>query len=225
MNISYLKTVVKRALVISFDIFNINHITQELWSSLSKRILSSVSDSRWETESSRYTKKPWEDLDRNIGDFHGIIRRMKEEGIQVVVSCLSYSTHKPSNVIDYDIIDSIYHSTNSPNQWICFDFGDHPVVLNCYQVRSCYGGPNGANPRSWVIEGSNDNSSRNEDWICLDNRHDCNELNDQHKVGTFSITNPQKLPFRYIRMRLTGNNWGGNDYFLISAIEFYGKFN
>lgn len=101
------------------------------------------------------------------------------------------------------------------NPWICFDFRNYQVVPSNYTIRSC---DSGYDPKSWVIEGSKDNAN----WIVLDEQKDCTLLKGDFKTHTFSIENSNSEQYRYLRMRLTAQNWKNDYTFIINSFEIYG---
>ena len=69
---------------------------------------------------------------------------------------------------------------------------------------------------SWVIEGSNDESS----WVSLDTRN-TEDLCGDYIVKNYSCSNTSGF-HRYIRIRQTGLTKAGNNYLQLSEIEFFG---
>ena len=78
----------------------------------------------------------------------------------------------------------------------------------------------GDNPKSWVLEVSNDGSEGS--WAVVDSRDDNNDLNDKHVTRNFALGTPQGGSFRFVRLRQTGKNHYGNDHLIISALELFG---
>jgi hypothetical protein len=71
-------------------------------------------------------------------------------------------------------------------------------------------------PKSWVIEASNDDDG----WVVLDEHVKSQDLNGKLVTKYYGFN--QTEPFRYIRMRQTGQNCAGNYYLSISQLEFFG---
>ncbi|KAK8840563.1 hypothetical protein M9Y10_030772 [Tritrichomonas musculus] len=129
--------------------------------------------------------------------------------------------YQPRNVVLYEDKSKSFFSENNADSWICFEFKNHRVSPTNYTIRTANWGQNGHHPRSWVIEGSNDNSS----WQVLDEERDCNELHGIDLVHTFPIKNQTGDAFKYIRMKQTGQNWYSvcaSYYLIIDAFEIYG---
>ena len=154
-------------------------------------------------------------------DFDGIISHLKREcggnvhskGV-VNITASSTSYNQCHQLVDYGW-NSYWYSSNSPNQWVCFDFKDKQVCLSGYTLRS---DGEGGYLRRWSIEVSNDGSS----WSSLDSR-DTTDLCSNYKVKNYSCSNANNSFYRFIRIRQTGKNNGEGDCFHLSEIEFFGK--
>ena len=109
--------------------------------------------------------------------------------------------YQPSSAIEYENKSGGYYfhsKEDDKDAWLCFDFKKHRIIPTNYTIRSFHALPNeGAHPKSWVIEGSNDNH----DWTILDKQKDCPLLNGMNLVHTFSIENPEEKDFRFIILR------------------------
>lgn len=158
-------------------------------------------------------------------NFSGIINYLKSESqgnienmIIFTASSMESDNYHPRNSILYDDSNlfDYFASRNLPNSWFCLDFKDHRVIMTDYTVGSTY---NNYHPKSWVIEGSNDNNT----WNQIDLQSNCPYTNGSKIVHTFSIQNKNNDAFKYIRMRQTGPCWNGNnDYFRVNSFEIYG---
>lgn len=126
--------------------------------------------------------------------------------------------NQPKNVILYDDLGRRFFSGREKNSWICFDFMGNRVIPTDYTIRSVAWNPNSCHPKSWVIEGSNDQKK----WEILDEKINCPLLNGNSIVKTFTIKNDNMKEFRFIRMRSAGTNWSGNSYFALESFEIYG---
>lgn len=162
--------------------------------------------------------------------FDGIIKYLQSESngniknmIEITSSTLHSQSFSQYNVCLFDDKDNnkYFHTTDKQNSWICFDFKDHKIIPLNYIIKSSSYGQNHNNPKTWVIEGSNDKTN----WEQLDEQKDCPYLNGQYLVHTFDISKRIEKPFRYIQMKQTGGNWQGNSvyYFTLGSIEFYGQ--
>lgn len=163
--------------------------------------------------------------------FHGIIHELTKEfggnvddkGIVKVTSSSPLNgVYYPKNAVDLDNCKQYFCSQNIANTWLQYDFQKQKVCPTHYSIRSRHDdGKNGHHPKSWVIEGSNDNSK----WTILDSQTDSPFLNDRSAVHTFEIKNAEKNRegFRYLRIRYTGPNWYNHNYMVISALEYFGS--
>jgi hypothetical protein len=69
----------------------------------------------------------------------------------------------------------------------------------------------------WEVEGSSDGRT----WTTLDRR---NSHDLRGAVRTFECSKENELKsFRYIRLRQTGMNSGGNDALMLCNVEFFGN--
>jgi hypothetical protein len=86
--------------------------------------------------------------------------------------------------------DSVFVSSNIPNQSIGYDFKENQLITPThYAIRSQHHPVNCCHPKSWVIEVTNDESGMKA-WTEIDRRVNNNELNGKHVVRTFEISPP-----------------------------------
>lgn len=131
--------------------------------------------------------------------------------------CLKYN---PINVIQFDCPDKIFISKNEPNSWICFDFNRYRVFPSQYTIKSIENKFIQYHPKSWVIEGSKDNTN----WTILDFKSVESEFSSNNDIRTFNIEiNKKSIHYRYIRLRLIGKNFVGNDILALDSFEIYGS--
>jgi hypothetical protein len=130
--------------------------------------------------------------------------------------CASGSTNgeQARNVADLQT-DSSFCSSNGADQWLCYDFKDRRVAVTHYILRSNSGGVNGHHLRSWVVEGSSDNSK----WLELDCRKDDSHLNNANAIWSFEVRNVVEC--RFIRIRAIGPNWCGYNHLYFRAFDFF----
>ena len=100
----------------------------------------------------------------------------------------------------------------SPTSLVQFDFKGRPVLVTDYSQRS--GNDGGNYFITW--ERSDDGTG----WIAIDSRS-TQELSSKDIVKTYSCKASGSL--RYIRLRQSGKNSGGNDLLNLSEIEFFGS--
>jgi hypothetical protein len=125
----------------------------------------------------------------------------------------SYPIRNIANLQD----QSIFHSSNEANAWICYDFKDRRIKVIHYSIRArC--DYDGYYLRSWTLEGSKDGLS----WVKIDDRTNDTSLNYLGVISTFSISSDFQNEFRMIRLRMTGKDSSGTNHIVVSAIEFFG---
>ncbi|KAK8843598.1 hypothetical protein M9Y10_024657 [Tritrichomonas musculus] len=209
------------------DLFDYNDFNRQLWDSVSRRlkmpVIKTNEDLNVRYKNLNFSCKvfPPQSTDR----FSGIIKYLRNKAgddigskISITASSTNGPEYNPNNVIIYEDNYKRFQSENIPNSWICFEFKENKVVPTHYQIMPCCS-PNYSNPKSWVIEGSNDDIN----WELLDERINCSDLNYPYKPKIFNISNPNKNEFRFIRMRLTGPTWYDSNYFIFCSFELYGK--
>ena len=91
-----------------------------------------------------------------------------------------------------------------------------------YSIRSnnWSGGQGYCHPKSWKIEGSNDNNN----WTLLDKRTNDRSLDGSGFSNTFEIEESKTTNeyFQYLRITQTDVNTGSNYFFILSALEYFG---
>ena len=162
--------------------------------------------------------------------FRGIIRELTEQcggnvadkGV-VNVTSSSQLGNAPKNAVDLDNNQNHFISNNEQNAWLKYDFKYNKVRPACYLIRSTNFGKGSNHPMSWVIEGSNSDSSN--DWTVLDTRNNITTLDDSNACQLFSIQRINVF-YRYLRIRQTGKNSYNNGswyYLQIGALEYFGS--
>jgi hypothetical protein len=122
-----------------------------------------------------------------------------------------------SRVVDCNQ-SNYWHSLDSPNSWIQFDFKTRKVSLTHYSLKSS--GNSLQFLQQWEIRGSNDAKT----WDLLDSRS-THELDGTYITKTFacSVESSTRRPYRYLRLTQTGKNGSGQNYLVLSRIEFFGS--
>lgn len=210
------------------QIFDHNDLTGGIWKSLANR-LKQATENIQTIPRNRYKEEKMIDLngisfpfDENK-KFDGILRHMKNEGSinrkVSVTSSSNISIDVPTNVYEYDNDDSLFYSKENgkEDQWLCFDFKEHKIIPTNYTMRST---ASFDKPKSWVLEGSNDNSK----WDVIDERKDDSSLKQNMTIKTFTVSSNAKNAYRYVRIRQTGLNWYNRYYLTFGKFEFYGVF-
>lgn len=174
----------------------------------------------------RYVQKEVTIKKQEDKDFNGIINYLRNisngnifDKIAINASSVAESRRSPQNVIIYEDKNKDFSSKNEVNSWLSIDFKNYQVIPTEYTIQSFPQSSNGyAHPKSWVIEGSNDNKN----WEIVNEQVNSSVLNGESIIHTFPIGKDRQKAFRYLRMRITGQNWGEIVTLCISAIEFYG---
>ena len=101
---------------------------------------------------------------------NGIISSLlkKSASIEVNSSSTLDDMHSPQNLIIYNDNEKYFSSKNLENSWVSFNFINYSVIPLNYTLQSDFDNII-ANPKDWVIEGSNDNVS----WSIIDEQKKC----------------------------------------------------
>ena len=140
--------------------------------------------------------------------------------VEVTASDVYDPIDHPKNAADLGT-DTIFHSENELNSWICYDFKKRSVTPTSYSVRTYGYYPGGNHLKSWVFEGSNDQNI----WTILDRRDNNHDLNDEFALHNFSISPVPTNSFRFLRLRLTGQDHYESHvlyYLIITSLEVFG---
>ena len=108
-------------------------------------------------------------------------------------------------------------SSNVLNSYIEFDFLYHHVFITHYTIKTYPCGAGYSHLKNWVIE-----AFANDQWYEIDRRDDNNELNGKSKVATFQVAATGE--FSKIRIRQTGPNHYGDNYLILTNVEFFGDY-
>lgn len=218
------------------NIFDYNDLTKEIWNSISNRLKQPINKTNKENHSTRYEKQKQEIKSpqkqsksfppQNDQIFNGIIKYLKTESngnieskINITTSSFN-SSYIPLNVTIFEDSNKWFRTRNPGlNNWICFDFKDKRINLTNYQIKSIPYSSNSNHLKTWKVEGSNDNSS----WTKLDEQSNCNYLNGNGNSHLFTVSNPNSMEFRYIRICNTGPDACNSQFLMLGSVEFYGN--
>lgn len=214
----------EKSLEAFIDKFNIEDINSKIWDQICIRILQSkipkLNDARY-----LKPKRPkGKVFDYESGkEFKGVFHHIQEETNgkienEINVTASSYrGSDIPANVLMFDK-DNYFYANNAKNTWICFDFKNHRIIPTNYSIKS-FGTAGNAHPKTWIIEGSNDNKN----WVLIDSQENCPYLKESNFYHTFPIQKEKSKEFKYIRMCQTGQTWRNDDVFLIHSFELFGE--
>ena len=159
--------------------FDYNDLTKEIWDTFSKRCAKVRKD---ENKSDRYKPKDVKLLYEENHEFEGIISYLKKKSngdidkLLAITSSKIESQNTPAkHAIDFEDKNHYFSTGPIENRWICFDFKENKVNMTHYTIRN-YKGTN--NPKSWIIEGKNEEGSDN--WETIDERNNEEEWNHSH---------------------------------------------
>ena len=222
----YFKNVSNESMLNFLDVFDIEYLTRSIWSSL----FTKFSDQNDESRNRKYhqketTKKPiGKEIPYLNGQLNGVFNYLRENSNDILneikVSCeTGYGSRDVKKLLDINCTDNDFYP-DGDGKWICFEFKNHKIIPSNYSIRSYNSGDQ--HLRSWVIECSEDG----EKWTKVDEQNDSTSLKGRNIVHTFPIQKPgenEEKPYKYIRIRMTKNNWNNSKYIDICSVEFYGN--
>jgi hypothetical protein len=143
---------------------------------------------------------------------------------KTVVTGPKYAAKNAADIRSLLVFQTAFRSTledipHLRNNWLCYEFLSHEVILTHYTIRSdCEdnAGVNTANLRSWIVEVSRDGHN----WTEADSREDSSELNDRNVTKLFNVALP--VQGRFVRLVNVGRNHAGNDSLCLSSFEVFG---
>lgn len=207
-------------------IYKCENITSGIWNRLLKRLeLDVVNEKKDENQNNRiHSGKEFSSSDQN--SFNGILKYLIEKSndqiqneINITASSVwgdSKDNYLPKFVTQFESSNNFCSKNNDGfDNWICFDFKESKIIPTEYKIKSA----SSSYPKSWVIECRNENES----WEIVDEKKDCQFLNNSGAVYTFKISNKVQKKFQYIRMRQTGPTWQNYKYLYINSFEIYGS--
>lgn len=215
------------------SIFNICDMTHEIWDNLQKRFKqeikanknlfsSRIKNKKAQQQQQEEVKKGIE-FKYNGKEFDGIFNYLRNNSnIREEVNITKSSDGGGGdffNLFAYEKQSGSLCTGGSSDQWICIELKKKKVIPALYSVKTHSCGPNSYHARSWVIEGSNDNSN----WEKIDEQQDCPNLNGSYFSHIFPIKNENQREFKFIRMKLTGPNWRSDNFLDIGRFELFGS--
>jgi hypothetical protein len=109
----------------------------------------------------------------------------------------------------------------APNNWICYDFKDHRVLLTHYSIRAFVDGGDWQYMgfmKSWRIEVS----INGDNWTVIDRKENNTVLHQQGVTGTFEVEKTERG--RFVKLVHIGRNTNQDDMLCICAFELFGDF-
>lgn len=220
-------------------IFDLNDISNSIWKLLSKRLCYEIDKSddkddeqiRYNTNNLKSEHNEEEDEClifeyTKENEYKGIFNYIQTQSNDKIENEINFSSsslwdnrYDSSYVTKFRDQSKTFYSRDEENSWICFDFNEHRIIPSHYTIGSRNWGRNSNHPKSWVIEGSEDN----EKWDKIDEEIDCSFLNGKSLVHSFEMNNQINKKFKFIRMRSTGPDWRGKNVLAFESFEIYGK--
>ena len=204
------------------NVFDPSYINNEIWKSISQRFNHKiVIDPKSIAENNRYSQKRFPFIYSKQHD--GIFSYLKEKSNGNVLNEVNITPLNTSNgyevgkLFDNDP-NKRFCSQNISNSYIIFDFKDKSIILTDYKIQTSPFDSNWHHPRSWKIQGSNDNNN----WEEIDKQENCKETNENNVYQEFSIKQENIKQFKFIKMIMDGVDWGNQNWMTFSSIEFYG---
>jgi E3 ubiquitin-protein ligase HECTD1 len=124
---------------------------------------------------------------------------------------------------------SNFYTNNLPNQWIAWALdAARTISVDKYTLRNRNFDTNHL-PRNWVLEGANTISNFDiaginaATWTAIDTKVNDATLTTIDQYYTIA-PNGSNAAYRYIRLRQSGTNSNGANYFTVNELELYGVF-
>lgn len=156
------------------------------------------------------------------GPFVGILAHLRDKaGCNVFEKGLVKITASSNQTRCHHMVEDSnewWYSHNTANSYVLLDFKSYRVALSGYSLKS--DGEGVGHLVSWVVEGSE--SGERGTWELLDKR-ETDDLDDDYMVATYECNQRNHNFYRFIRVRQTGKNSYGSDYFKLTQLELFGK--
>lgn len=201
----YFENVSNESMEQFISIFNIEYMNTIIWKSICKRLINCETLKITEKTNRKYEQKQKKMIcySPEHGGIFSYFRRESDIDEEVKFTCSSCEGGDKNLLLQIENTENDFFTACKQNEWICFEFQKHLVIPTSYTIRSMKRGANQQHPRSWIIEGSEDN----EKWIQLAEETNNSCLNGSNIIHTFPIQTNNETPIKYIRMRLTDYNW------------------
>lgn len=135
----------------------------------------------------------------------------------LIITASSTLANQPEQIVEPEW-KSHWCSDNMPEQWIKIDLKSARITITHYSLKTYNYVAGGNHLRSWVLEGSVNDS----DWEEIDRRQSTNDLNDKAKIKSYKVKAPAS--YRYFKLTQTGKSHCDSDIMALTAIEFFGTY-
>ena len=199
------------------SVFNFNDITAGSW--ISKRLHKEV-EKNYNINELRYRRKIlFSSKNNNLNGIFNFLQKKSNIENEVKVTASSNAGGNLQKILLSENENNDFYTNSENNPSICLEFKKYRIMPKSYTIKSSNNYQGGHHPKSWIIEGSEDNSN----WIKIDEQKDCSELNGPKFSYNFEIKKKYDMEFKFIRITHTGNCWDNcNNILSIGSIEFYG---
>jgi hypothetical protein len=202
---------------------SIERMTFSIWSSLSRRIILSVSPEYSNDRLESPSRPRISFVPSSSTRFERIIAHLTKRSGGNVHDCniatISTANERIDSPAKYAVdltTNTEFCSRDAPNQWICYDFKTMWIDATHYSIHS-HSSTKYFHLKNSVIEGSTDGNS----WTQLDRRDSNNDLNGPNAAATFSMSRSASV--RMIRLRQTNLNHRSDNYLSMTAFEIFGS--
>ena len=201
--------------------FDINDINNSIWESIRCRLEQDISfeskiaykKSHRGSLNKRYTIKRYEHIIQHLSKYyHGNVH--VKNAVQIISSSKYDDGEKVKNIVEQNNKD--FATKNEIGSWIQLDFKKRNVLLDSYTLVTFNGNENDEHLKNWILEVSNDGENYKE----IDRQENCDFLNGSLNRATFQVSCSTSQ--RFVCLRQTGKNWGGNYHLNLNQIEFSG---
>ena len=191
--------------------FDINDINSHIWKNIRQRLEQDISHQKSLQIFSTQTIEKIPIFKYLSEKFEGNVHT--KNVVNITASSI-YSGYKVENIVEED--DKDFVTNNEPDSWIKFDFKERKVLLDRYTLKTYNHSENDDHLKNWVLEVSDDDNNFTE----IDRHENCGLLNGRLRTATFEVSH--STPARFVRLRKTGENWGGSNFLFLNQIEFSG---
>lgn len=174
-----------------------------------------------ETESTTYKLTYVSDGDDNgvfysLGTQKRTVPWQNPQSRQILLTVSSIGDGSVESLINRD--ESSFFTSNISDSWISIDFlPTNKFKPNFYSIRT-RNTSSGFYPRTWQLEGSNNNTN----WTILDNQVNNSSLMNNNQWLSLVVIN--SVFYQYIRLINKGLNSSGFNHLVLGEIELYGDY-
>jgi hypothetical protein len=116
--------------------------------------------------------------------------------------------------------ETFYSSLNGPISDIIIYLKNGALALTQYTLMSSKAGKNSICPISWIVSGSNDNTT----WVTLDSHNEDKSLCFENKAVTFIPKTKVWTPYSYFKISQIESGGKKNNRFVLAGIELFGAY-